>query len=97
VVFPAARWKFYLDASPGERARRRHRDFVSAGRVMSEGAVQAEMAVRDRLDSTRKDAPLTRAPDAIYVDTTGMAIDAVVERLARQVDATRDGTAEQPR
>jgi cytidylate kinase len=74
VVFPDTPWKFYLDASPEERARRRAR----------EGAVDS-VAERDRLDSTRATAPLTIPERAIIIDTTHLdlngAIAAVLERL----------------
>lgn len=90
VVFPKAQWKFYLDADPQERARRRHQDFRASGRVVSEVQVLEEMAVRDRLDSTRKDAPLARSKGAIYVDTTGQDIATVVARL-REIVTTGDG------
>jgi cytidylate kinase len=86
VVFPHARCKFFLDAGAQERARRRRGDFLAAGRDVSEAAVEREMAVRDRLDSTRRDGPLTRTADAVYVDTTGLSIDQVVDVLVREVE-----------
>ncbi|MBK8097834.1 MAG: (d)CMP kinase [Planctomycetes bacterium] len=86
VVFPNARWKFFLDAAPTERARRRLRDFVAQGRVVSEAEVLEEIEVRDRLDSTRKDAPLLQAEDAVYVDTTGLTTDQVVAAILRHID-----------
>ncbi|MFY9344744.1 MAG: (d)CMP kinase [Planctomycetota bacterium] len=81
VVFPQARWKVYLDARPEERARRRSQDFAAAGRVVDQRDVLDEISVRDRLDSTRSDAPLRQAPDALYVDSTGQPAEAVVARL----------------
>lgn len=81
VVFPRARWKIYLDAAPSERARRRCQDFARQGRAVGEQDVLEEILVRDRLDSTRSDAPLRQADDAHYLDTTGMTTDAVVEHL----------------
>ncbi|MHC4079282.1 MAG: (d)CMP kinase [Planctomycetota bacterium] len=87
VVFPKARWKFFIDAEPEERARRRCQDFRASGRVVSEAQVLQEMVARDRLDSTRKDAPLARIKDATYVDTTGQDIKAVVARLREIVTA----------
>lgn len=87
VVFPRARWKFYLDAEPRERARRRLADFRARGREVTEQEVLDEIAVRDALDSTRRDAPLVRAPDAEYVDTTGRDPQAVVEDLERRIRA----------
>lgn len=87
VVFPRARWKIFLDAAPSERARRRSADFVRQGRQISEEDVLAEIEVRDRLDSTRGDAPLRQAEDALYVDSTGLTTDAVVLRLFEFVRA----------
>lgn len=87
VVFPKARWKFFLDAEPDERARRRLRDFERGGRDVSLPEVLEELAVRDRLDSTRQDAPLTRTRDAVYYDTTGQSAAEVVEGLLRHVRA----------
>ncbi len=93
VVFPRARWKFYLDAEPEERARRRHEDFKTRGRKVSESEVLSEIAVRDRLDSTRQDAPLSRAHSAQYIDTTGLDIAAVVDLLWQRVIADGGGTS----
>jgi cytidylate kinase len=81
VVFPDARWKIYLDARPEERARRRQRDFEARGRPISEREVLEEIEVRDRLDRTRQDAPLLRAPDAHHLDSTGLDAEAVVESI----------------
>jgi cytidylate kinase len=67
VVFPGTPWKFYLDASPGERARRRAK----------EGAVDS-VAERDRLDSTRATAPLTIAEGSTLIDTTHLDLDQVI-------------------
>ena len=89
VVFPNARWKVYLDAAPSERARRRSSDFERQGRTVSEPDVLDEILVRDRLDSTRSDAPLRQAPDALYVDSTGLATEVVVRRL---LDFVRGGS-----
>lgn len=85
VVFPLARWKVFLDAAPSERARRRCQDFERQGRTVSEQDVLKEILVRDRLDSTRSDAPLKQANDAVYIDTTGLTVDVVIERLRKLV------------
>ncbi|MEM7202140.1 MAG: (d)CMP kinase [Planctomycetota bacterium] len=92
VVFPAARWKVYLDADPRERARRRLEDFQRSGRDVTQKEVLEEIVVRDRLDSTRKDAPLRRAPGAVDIDTSGHTVEEVVEQLAGWVRG-RSGTA----
>lgn len=85
VVFPRARWKVYLDAAPSERARRRCQDFERQGRKVSEQDVLEEILVRDRLDSTRQDAPLRQADDAVYIDSTGLTADAVIDKLLQLV------------
>jgi cytidylate kinase len=88
VVFPMARWKIYLDAAPSERARRRCQDFVRQGREISEASVLEEILVRDRLDSTRSDAPLRQAADAVYIDSTGLTTELVVAQLLAHVRGT---------
>ena len=70
VVFPEATVKVYLTASLEERARRRGRDESADG-----------VARRDRIDSTRVVSPLTRAPDAHLLDTTGRSVEDVVEEV----------------
>ena len=94
VVVPDARWKVFLDAAPSERARRRCQDFARQGRDVSEQDVLDEMLVRDRLDSTRSDAPLQQAADALYVDTTGLTTGAVVERLLAYVHGPDRGRSD---
>jgi CMP/dCMP kinase len=81
VVFPDADVKVYLDASAEERARRRASDPAHTGGHGTLVGVQHDLQARDQSDSTRAVAPLVVADDAIYVDTTGLAIDDVVERV----------------
>jgi len=81
VVFPNADLKFYIDASPEERARRRAADPAHTGGQASLELVQSDIAARDKSDSTRSVAPLARANDAIYIDTTAMPIDDVVNKV----------------
>lgn len=85
VVFPTAAFKFYLDASVEERARRRRNDFESAGHGVDLDTVRQGIAARDAQDSGRAVAPLSSAVDAVRVDTTGLTVDEVVDRLARAV------------
>ena len=90
VVFRDADVKIYLDASPEERARRRAND--PAHRPSSGGAlsdVATALAERDRIDSTRAASPLAMAPDALLLETTGVPVDAVVERVMAAVEAAR--------
>jgi cytidylate kinase len=82
VVWPSARPKVYLTASPEARARRR------AGELGSDvSAVAADIARRDQLDSSRAASPLVQSGDAIEVDTTELGIDEVVARLVELTDA----------
>jgi cytidylate kinase len=82
VVFPDADVKIYVDASPEERARRRAHDPTHTGGQQGTFAgLQEDLRARDNSDSTRLVAPLTLAPDATYIDTTGMPIEIVVSRV----------------
>jgi cytidylate kinase len=85
VVFPDAEVKIYLDADPGERVRRRLEEVRAKGEAMEEGALAAQMAERDRRDSTRADAPLAQAPDAVYLDSTHQTIAEVQEAILKIV------------
>jgi cytidylate kinase len=83
VVFPQAKVKIYLDASPEERARRRATDPAhtsgQAGAAVTE--VASALAERDRSDTTRAASPLALAADAIRIDTTNVPVDEVVDRV----------------
>jgi cytidylate kinase len=85
VVFPAARAKFYLDASPEERARRRHAELKTESAPSDVGRVMVSLANRDQRDSGRKTAPLKLAEDAQVVDTTGLNIEQVVDEIVRRL------------
>ena len=87
VVFPDADLKFYIDASPEERARRRAADPAHTGGQASLELVQSDIASRDKSDSTRSVAPLARANDAIYIDTTSMPIEDVVQQVLKLIEA----------
>ena len=86
VVFPDAEVKIYLDALPEERARRRAADPAHTSSATSDVAhVAAGLAIRDKSDSSRSVSPLTKAADAVYIDTTGVPIDDVVARVVALV------------
>jgi len=78
VVFPNAEVKVFLDASPEERARRRFAE--TPGRATIE-RVAAEIRERDARDEQREHSPLQRAPGSIVIDTTGLAIEQVIENI----------------
>jgi cytidylate kinase len=80
VVFPDAQIKIYLDADPGIRAARRAKE--NGGEV---GRVAQEIAERDKRDRTRAEAPLTQAPDAEYVDSSGLSPEQVEEAILKIV------------
>ena len=85
VVFPDAELKVYLTADPDERARRRAKEVTD----LDYETVAADLARRDTLDSTREIDPLSEAPDAVLVDTTGLGIDEVVTEIARLLEEKR--------
>jgi cytidylate kinase len=86
VVFPDADVKIYLDATPEERARRRAADPAHGGRGEALATVASAMADRDRIDSTRAASPLMIAPDAVVVDTSGLAVPDVVAKVMAIID-----------
>src|SRR5215208_6996922 len=91
VVFPRADVKIYLDADPAERARRRAGDPAHTGGQAALADVATAMADRDRTDTTRTASPLVIAPDAIHVDTTGVPVEEVVQRVMTVVEARMRG------
>ena len=91
VVFPDADVKVYLDASAEERARRRAGDPAhTGGKVGTLAGVQTDLQARDKSDSERPVAPLTLAKDAIYIDTTGMSVEDVVQYVLTVVRAKKE-------
>ncbi len=87
VVFPDADVKIFLDADPGERVSRRVRDSRDQGEAVTPEAIAAQIRERDQRDRTRAEAPLTQAPDAVYIDSTGLSLDRVEEEILRVVRA----------
>jgi cytidylate kinase len=85
IVFPNADFKFYLDASVTERAKRRLAELQRQNVDMTLAAVEAEMSDRDEKDKTRAHSPLRTADDAIIVDTTDKTINEVADFIIAQV------------
>ncbi|MGI6665445.1 MAG: (d)CMP kinase [Christensenellaceae bacterium] len=77
-VLPEAPLKFYITASSRTRAERRQQDLKAMGIETELDALEAEIVARDEVDSNREFAPLRRAEDAIYLDTSELSIDEVV-------------------
>ena len=86
VVFPNAEQKFYIDANFSERTRRRHKELVEAGKIISLKEVEDDLRNRDYIDSSRKVAPLKKADDAQVIDTTYMTIGQVVDTLLTKIN-----------
>ncbi len=85
VVFPDAEVKFYLDASPEERGRRRYRELSAKGMEVDLDRITREIRERDCQDSGRTIAPLKRAEDAVLIDSSDREIDEVVEAMLANV------------
>ena len=85
VVLPDAGLKIFLDADPGERARRRHAELVQKDPGLTYEVVLADLIARDQQDSQRAAAPLRRAEGARLVDSTGQSIEAVVSAILGHV------------
>jgi cytidylate kinase len=81
VVFPHAEVKVFLDASPQERARRRRHDLEARGGTESQEEVLAAIHERDARDSGREASPLRRAEDAVLIETDGLTVEQVVQRI----------------
>jgi cytidylate kinase len=85
VVFPDADKKFYIDADFKERVSRRYKELKELGQKTTLEEVHQDLENRDTIDSTREVAPLKKAEDAIYVDTTNMTIEEVVDKCYREI------------
>jgi len=85
VVFPDADLKIFLTADPEERALRRHRDLSDREIATSLDEVREQQNRRDRQDTSRSESPLQVAQGSVVVDTTGLTLDEVVERLMAEV------------
>lgn len=93
VVFPHAECKFFLTASPEERARRRQRELEAKGERISLEELLEQQQLRDSRDETRACSPLQPAPNAIIIDTTEMTLPHVASHLEKLVEqASRNST-----
>lgn len=85
VVFPDAKFKFFIDASSEVRVNRRFKELNGLGQKISEEDVSKDLSNRDKIDSTRQVSPLRQAEDAIYIDTTQLSIEQVVDKMSEYV------------
>ena len=86
VVFPDAPHKFFLDATPEERAHRRVIQLEEQGRQVNEQEILQQTIARDKADSSRALAPLRPASDAIRVDSSNMTIAEVVSFMLEKIN-----------
>jgi len=93
VVFPDATLKIFLTASVGVRARRRHKQLIDKGIHANLAALSRDLEDRDARDAARPVAPLRPAPDAVTVESSGLSIDEVVDRVLQLYRERIGGTA----
>lgn len=93
AVFPDADVKFYVDADPRARATRRWRELQAKGEAADVDTIEQEIRTRDRVDMTRADSPLTRAADAVLLDTTDLEPAQVLERMLALVEQVAEARA----
>lgn len=86
VVLKDANFKFFLTASPEERADRRYKELMEKGVEVNYDEILQDIIKRDYLDSNREVDPLRKAEDAIEIDTTGIGIMGVVEKISRYME-----------
>ncbi len=88
AVLPDADLKIYLTASVEVRAERRYKENIEKGMESDPEAIKADIRERDERDMTRSEAPLTRVPDAVLIDSSDMTIDEVVKRIEELIGET---------
>ncbi len=93
VVFPNADIKFFLTAKPEARARRRHTEDQSKGRISTYEQTLAEINERDERDVNRIDSPLTISEDAVVIDTSELDLSEVFEQMLERVRETKSAAA----
>lgn len=81
VVFPSADYKFYLDANVEERIKRRHKELSGKGNSAEYQKIKKDMQMRDKQDSEREIAPLKPTKDSIMIDSTGLSVAEVVDKI----------------
>jgi cytidylate kinase len=91
VVFPRAQLKFYLDATPAERARRRASQLRARGEMVDIATLQKQITDRDWRDARRAVSPLAVPPDAEVIDTTDMPLQSVVDHIVARARQLQKG------
>jgi cytidylate kinase len=85
IVFPQAECKFFLVADPRERAARRHRELLARGEALDFEDILKAQQERDQRDLARTIAPMIPADDAIHLDSTGLTVQQVVDRMEAEI------------
>ncbi|MCI6475308.1 MAG: (d)CMP kinase [Mucispirillum sp.] len=85
VVLPCADIKIFLTASPEERAKRRFKEWQSEENKQEYEKVLSEIKKRDEIDSTRKESPLMQAKDAVLLDTTGLTLEQMADKIGEMI------------
>ena len=89
AVFPDADVKIYLDASEEERAKRRYKQNIEKGLQVFYEEILESIRQRHILETTREIAPLIQAEDAIYIDSSNMTIEEVVDKIVKIIEAAK--------
>jgi cytidylate kinase len=89
VVVPDAEFKFYLDAPADIRAQRRYAEMKERGEAVGEDDVRRDLQARDARDMSRADAPLRRAEDAVYLDSTNLSANEVADAIIEHMRSRR--------
>ncbi len=89
-VFPNASLKIYLDASPEERAKRRYIQNQKKGIQMSYEEIVENIKTRDKIDMQKEIGALKKAEDAIYIDSTNLTIEEVVEKIVKKANEIKN-------
>lgn len=85
VIFPEAENKFFLDARPEERAKRRYKELKETNPEITPEAIIEDLQKRDLRDSTRENSPLRKTGDMICIDTTNLSIEEVVSKILKEL------------
>ena len=93
VVFPNADIKFFLTAKPEARARRRHTEDQTKGRISTYDQTLAEINERDERDVSREDSPLTISEDAVVIDTSELDLSEVFEQMTAKINEANSTSA----
>ena len=90
VVYPNAEVKIFLTATLNERSERRYKEFIEKNKDVSFEIVRNNISKRDKIDSSREMSPLTKAEDAIEIDTTSMSVEEEIEAILSKVEEVKN-------